>query len=29
MPVKVAVMADASYNVVTDKYGIIHVPLGC
>lgn len=28
MPVKVAVMADASYNVVTDKYGIIHLPLG-
>lgn len=28
MPVKVAVIADASYNVATDKYGIIHVPLG-
>ncbi|HEX5313159.1 M48 family metalloprotease [Aquabacterium sp.] len=28
LPVRVAVMADASYNVVTDKYGIIHIPLG-
>lgn len=28
MPVKVAVVADASYNVVTDTAGIIHFPLG-